>query len=198
MFGARRTLYEPFLMDGLTESLKAVAPYAGAVSSVAGGLMQYSGARDAGRAASVAAEYEAAQLTQNAGQAQAASQRKAAEERRKSRLVQSAALARAAMSGGASDPTVVDIIGDIAQEGAYRSALALFEGDDAARAMRNKAAGVRYTGDATQRAYKTQANTALFGGFARAGTSLFQKYASSPVGGMEPYFDSWRLDKPYG
>src|SRR5688572_16098433 len=104
-----------------------------------------------------------------AGQATAASHRTAAEETRKARLLQSRAQAVAAASGaGASDPTVADIIGDIAGEGQYRSMLAIYEGEEKARALRGRGEAVRREGRSRQTA-----------SIINAGKSLFEKYGGA-------------------
>lgn len=76
---------------------------------------------------------EAVQLDQQAGQDRASSQRAAMEQRRQARLLQSRALARAAATGGASDPTVVNILANLEGEGEYRALTALYEGEERAR-----------------------------------------------------------------
>lgn len=72
----------------------------------------------------------------NAGQEMAAAERAAAEERRRGRLMQSRAQAIAAASGDAGSPTVVNIISDLAGETQYRSAMALYQGEERARMTR--------------------------------------------------------------
>lgn len=104
--------------------------------ALAGDLLNAGGTLMAGREAQLAARFTAAQLRQNAGQAQASSQRQAYEVDRQSQLIASRALAVAAASGGgASDPTVVNILARTAQEGSYRRAVALYGGDERARSM---------------------------------------------------------------
>ena len=168
------------------ELAREIAPHAGAIGTIAGTMMQYRGARDAARAAERAGQYEAVQYEQNAGQAQAAAQRAAAEERRKSRFAQSRALALAAASGGASDPTIVDIVADLAAEGTYRGLMDIYEGEDRARQMRMAAGAARCGGAVKAHAYREQANSSLL----RGGMSLFTKYAKplevSPIGEMVP------------
>lgn len=97
-----------------------------------------------------AAEFAAAQLRSNAGQAQAASQRQAYEVDKATQLATSRALAVAAASGGgASDPTVVGMMANLAAEGSYQKEIALYSGDEQARSMRAKADTVEYEGDQT-------------------------------------------------
>lgn len=101
----------------------------------------------AGRAERQAAAFEAAQLRESAGQAQAAGQYAAADAALRSKLVASRALAVAAASGGgASDPTVVSAIAGVAGEGAYRQALALYQGDERARELLTSADAAEYRG----------------------------------------------------
>lgn len=138
-----------------------------------------------------AGDATAAQADVAAGQVQASSQRVAAEQERKTKLVSSRAQAVAAASGaGATDPTVLDTIGRIASEGAYRSELALYEGNTQAAALRARGEAARYEGRAAQTA-----------GFIKGAGTLFSKYGmkagganksvitSTNVGGVDPYLD---------
>ena len=75
----------------------------------------------------------AKQLRRRAGRARALSQLDALDIKRRIEFIQSALTARAAASGGgAADPTVQDIAGDIAEEGRFRELLALSQGEFAA------------------------------------------------------------------
>lgn len=167
---------------------------------IGGTLLQYSGYRQAGRAARIAgqrqrqaAEFEAEQLEIQSGQSIAAAQRRMLEERRQARLAQSRAQAVAAASGGgASDITVVNLISRIAAEGAYKEEIALYEGMDRSRQLRMAAKSKRFEGASAeqagafrQSAYDTMALGSLVGG---AG-SLFGKY-----GGGGPKGDMGLLD----
>jgi len=133
-----------------------------------------------------AAEFEAGQLEQQAGQAIAASQRTVFSEVRQSKLVQSRAIALAAASGGsASDPTVVNIVAGIASEGAYRQNLALYQGEEKARQLRLSAAADRLSGEigaaaslAQGRAIATETTGKILG----TGGSLYARYGyNSPA-----------------
>lgn len=84
-----------------------------------------------------AQSFQAAQLRQGADNAMAVGTHRAEDVGRQEALVQSRALAVAAASGGgASDPGVVALIARNAQEGAYRKAVALYEGEDRSRALK--------------------------------------------------------------
>lgn len=138
-----------------------------ALSTVLGGVADIKGGMDARRSA----DYRAGQLEQEAGQARAMSQRKAIEERRRANLVASSLRAKA--EGGAGDPTVTDLAGDIYTEGEYRAMLSLYEGEERASGMESAAAASRYEG--------RQTRTAGFlkgaGGILTKGATMYEKYA---------------------
>lgn len=127
-----------------------------------------------------AAEFEAAQLEQNAGQAKAAAQRVAFQKGVEGDLMLSRLKALAAASGGgATDPTVLNLQAGLMHQKAYNLAAALYRGDDDARTMRMQAAAKRFQGELGVEDAK-DARTASF--FAAAGTaasggaSLYEKY----------------------
>jgi hypothetical protein len=74
------------------------------LTSFAGNSQSAAAARVAGQRAQVAAQFEAAQLEQNAGQAIAVSQAQAKEQLRQTRLLQSRAIAVTAAGGGGVTP----------------------------------------------------------------------------------------------
>lgn len=149
---------------------------------------------DEGAAERRAAEYRAAQLRVNAGQAQAGAQREAITADEQAKRIASRALAVAAASGGgASDPTVVNIIAGIAGEGAYRKALALYQGDERARALLQQADTSEYEGKIAEIGAQRDAFGKLVGagsstvrGIAR-GQSLYEKYGGGgPAASARP------------
>lgn len=104
-------------------------------------------ARAAAESRKIAADYQAAQMRVNATQAEAQGQVASLEEMRKSRLVQSRALALAAASGGgASDPTVIHLISNLAAEGELARRTQIYNGNERARALRNQAIATEYEG----------------------------------------------------
>lgn len=124
-----------------------------------------------GQTAQQAAEFQAAQMRQQAGQTQASAQRQAFDVDRQAQYIASAALASAAASGGgASDPTVTNLIARNASEMAYRKATALYQGDERARMLNLEADAKEYTGA------ETKANSAMVGGAQvfKAGTSILR------------------------
>lgn len=132
-------------------------------------------------------EYEAQQLKAAGGEAVGIGMRAAQDQTLKAMLANSKAMALVGASGaGASDPTVMNIIARTAGEGAYRSAVAMYEGEAQARLDRMKAAALRYEGqtgvsDAAAAARAAQAGalaTAFTGGL--KGLSMYEKYWAGP------------------
>lgn len=169
------------MFEFLTPStLNSVGTGMNVFGSVFGGLSDIA----AGKQQRENADFEAAQYRQKAGQAQASSQREAFTADQQAKYIASRALAVAAASGGgASDPTVVHIISGIAGEGAYRQALALYQGEELARQLNTHADAIKASGAAAERSGLTSgigkfigAGTGAAKGIAR-GQSLYDKYS---------------------
>ena len=153
-------------------ALAVAMPYIGAGLSVLGTIQSAKGQRESGKAAVqqaeetsknelISAEYEARQAEYLAGQARASSQRSAFEERRMAAMLGSRTLAQAAASGaGASDQNVVNILNSIYMEGAYRSQLALYEGEEQARSYEVNAQARRLSGKSASSAALSEGNSA--------------------------------------
>jgi hypothetical protein len=162
----------PFNLNAVGGSLDAFGQAAGGVSHVMFGIQ-----------ARQAAQFEAAQMRQNANTAEAASQRTASDIDRQTQFVTSRALAVAAGSGGgASDPTVVNLIARDAGEGAYQKQLALYGGRDRARLDNEQADAKTFEGKSTFD-NSLQVGAAAYGGAAAnllksqaKGASLFQRF----------------------
>lgn len=153
--------------------MAAAVPYIPALIGAAGTLFSASNQADAGSQEKELANYQASQLERNAGQSQAVAQRQAIEERRKARLLESRAQAVAAASGGgASDSTVVNLIGNIEKQGEYNALTALYNGDMQAANMKEEAGIRRKTGKAAAYAGQTQAASTILSG----ASSLYNKY----------------------
>lgn len=142
-------------------------------------------------------QFEADQMEQNAEQAQAAAQRTAAEARHRSKLIASRALALGGASGaGMSDPTMAGILTDIGADGVYRSAVAIYEGDDKARRLRMGAEGAEYEGQVMEQGLHHKAKAlekSALGSAMQMGGSLFSKY-----GGGGPKADTGSLSAGTG
>lgn len=158
----------------------------------------------AGTALSVASNFEAARATQimaqrkqaaadqlalqlrtSAGQQVASGQAGAAEARRQGDIIQSNLIAAAAASGGgASDPTVETIAARNAAETQYRSALAMYQGNEAARVLTDKANAAEY-GAALTSADAANAASALrtksIGTVLSSGGAMMSKYWMPPA-----------------
>lgn len=147
------------------------------------------------------AEFDAVQYEYLAGQAMAVSQREAEAYQKDAALLASKALANAAGSGaGASDPTVVKIISSINAEGAYRAAVALYSGNEKAKATLQaatarrmggmSAAAARYASGiekdasaqsrlAEGKAIQQAGDTAMLSTLLQGGTSWAEKYGGT-------------------
>jgi len=153
-------LSDPRSLNRAGTGLQAGGQFMGGVSHIQFGIQSRQ-----------AAEFQAAQLRQNANNALASSQRHAEDVDLQAKYIASAALATAAASGGgASDPGVVSIMARNAAEGAYRRSVALYEGEDRARELNLSAAAKEYEGK------NVLANSVLVGGaqFVGGGTTLLK------------------------
>lgn len=104
--------------------------------------------RQAGAMKKEASYFEANVLETQAVQRVAVAHLQALDIQRVTSLTNSRAQALAAFSGGgASAPTVVKVMADIAKEGARNAAYALYSGEEAARTMRLQAFQKRKEGD---------------------------------------------------
>lgn len=130
--------------DPLT-ALTLVGGGLSAAGTIAGG----GAAAAAGRSGQQASYFRAAQEDQQAQESRAASQRDALEKNRQTGLLLSKLQANAAGSGGgASDPGVLTLAGDIAGKGEYQELMNMFKGENRARGLEDSAIGSRMTGDA--------------------------------------------------
>jgi hypothetical protein len=133
-----------------------------------------------GQASVQAAQFQAEQLRQNAGQQVAASQQSAADIQRNTDYITSHALAVAGASGGgASDPTVINLIARTAGESAYRQSLALYQGTDKARQMNLQASATELGGQMALTSAKSVNNASNIGAMStlmKGGASLYSRY----------------------
>jgi hypothetical protein len=119
---------------------------------------------------------EAAGYERAAGESLAVSQRGAAEIGRQGRLLESQALALAAASGGASDPSVIRALANLAGESTYRKMTALYEGESQAQQNRLAAKLTRRAGREAARAGRLQ----VLGTVLSGGATLYGKYGQTP------------------
>lgn len=116
---------------------------------------------------------QADQLDIQAGQERASSQRQSMEEQRQARLAMSRGLAVAAASGGgASDPTVVNALANLAGEGEFRALTALYNGDQQALSTEADATARRKEAKNVKRAGLIQG----IGTLLQAGSTMQERY----------------------
>lgn len=129
-----------------------------------------------------AAQFDAKVLEQRAGQAFASAQRSAMDVQRMATLAESRALAVAAASGGgASSPTVVNVIGDLAKEGAYRSGIEFYKGMEAKQNLEMQADMRLWEGETglqTARAKGEIMDAAAESNIISGAAGLFTKYGA--------------------
>lgn len=169
-------------------------------TQVVGGAIQYQGAQSAA-ADSVAlanyeatmgerlAEFESKQLKQKAREEEGAAALRARERLHDQELVQSTVQARAAASGGgASNPTVLDLMTDIEKRGSFLAGTEITAGRRAASSLRNQAAAtilqaqmasplIRARGAATAAGQRLAGTGALIGGIGGAAGTVGSAYA---------------------
>lgn len=159
--------------------LKAV----GTIAGVGGSALSADGAKKAGKAGQQAKEYEARQYEAQAVQVIGTAQRDMLKERRQKEMVVSRAQALAAFGGGSvSDPTVVNIIADLENEGAYREAVALYQGEEEANKLRQAAGLAKMEGRVIRKGGQAQAKAYAYQGVATAAqgfSSMYSKYSGT-------------------
>lgn len=154
--------------------------------------------REAGIRRKAASDLEANALEVQASNSIASAQRDMIDIRRQTELVQSRALALSAASGGgASAPTVLNLVANMAKEGSYNAARALYAGEEKSRVLRLQAQQDRVSGEfagiagmaaaevATGRGRAAQMSS--YGSILSTGGSMYAKYGgrgpSSSSGG---------------
>jgi hypothetical protein len=157
-----------------------------------GGIASENAAKKAASARKAAAEFEAQQLEQNAGQVISAAQRQAFETTRTGAYTASRALAVAAASGGgASDPTVMYTISQLASETAYRRSLDLYQGEERSRQLKMSAAASRYSGQIGADVILDQgraAETQALSGIVSGATKMYQPTSSTPLASSDSMY----------
>jgi hypothetical protein len=138
---------------------------AGAVAGLGGTLMSAGAAQAQGEAEQQSRMLEARAMERKANEDTAASQREGIRRSREASLVASRQQALAAASGGsATDKTVLDLMSGTAEEGAYQSQSALYEGQSRAAGLRSQADISRFQGDQARRAGRSRANATILSG----------------------------------
>jgi hypothetical protein len=144
-------------MSGIETALALAGTIASAAGAVAGGI-----------SASNDAKAQADLAEMQANEARAVSQREADRKSREAKLIMSSQQAKAAASGGgARDPTVLQLMGDVGAEASYQERAALYEGETRGRGLEAQAAIDRM-----------RARQAMLGGFIGAGSSVISGLSS--------------------
>lgn len=143
--------------------LKAASIGISAFGTIAGGIQ-----------AKNSADYQAAQMRRQAQEERAASQREQMQIDRRMAQAQSRMQALSASSGlGPTDPTVMQLSGDVEGEGAYQRGMVGYTGETRARGLEAGAAATAMQGRAARTASLIGAGSTIIGGAA----SLYEKYA---------------------
>ena len=161
--------------------MMAIATLATAATTAATTVMQ-------GNAAQSQAKAQQAWADRQADEEMAAGQRAAAEEQRKAKYAQSKLMAVAGASGsGASDPTVMNIWGDIEKEGRVNAGVAQAMSQQRADGINYQAALDRWTADSNAKIGKVSAIGTILGGVGNAyggyqKSKMAMRYGSSGGG----------------
>lgn len=163
--------------------MAAMTAGAGALSA-AGTLIGGMAAADAGERTKSAMEFRAKEEEQAAQESRAVSQRSALEEERKGRFTLSTLQARsAAGGGGADDPTVLNLGGDIAARSEYDALFDMYKGENRARGLEDSAMASRMSGDAAEAEGKAKQMASYFsaaGTIAGSAGSAYRQYNKLP------------------
>jgi hypothetical protein len=152
---------------------------AGTAVSAAGTIAGGNAAARAGGLAEQSYEFRAQQEEMAADEARAMAQRTALDRREQGKLLLSKLQARAAATGGAADPTVVDLAGNIAGRSEYEALFEMARGESKARGLEDQAMGSRLTGFAAREegeAKRKASRLAALGTIIGGAGSAFRRY----------------------
>lgn len=156
------------------------------IMMIASAAMSAGGTIAAGNNAKASADAQARQLKQQANAAEAEGTYRAEQDAREAKIMESRAQAVAAASGaGASDKTVLDIMGRIQKEGEFRALADLYVGSNQGALYRADAANTRTEGkNAQEQSYLAAVGGAMKSyAWYKSGTmmdqtsSMYRKYA---------------------
>lgn len=166
------------MADPITASL--VASGVGAGISAAGTIAGGNNAATLGQSQQNEANYQAAQVRENASSEIGAAQRQMLDTQQKARLAQSTLTANAAGSGFvASSGTPEAISESIARRGSYEAAMQLFNGENASTGDLNRAQGIEMGGQLAAEGGQMQKEASYYsaaGNLASAGGNMFKTY----------------------
>lgn len=172
------------MADPITASL--VLTGIGAGVSAAGTIAGGNNAAALGQSQQNEANYQAAQLRENASSEIGASQRQMLDTQQKARLAQGTLVADAAgggFSAGTGSPEAV--AQSIARRGSYEAAMQLFQGENASTGDLNRAQGTEMSGEVAAEGGRMQQEASLYsaaGNLASSGGTMFKNYAVMKTG----------------
>jgi len=154
----------------------------GAGVSAAGTIAGGANAAALGQSQQNEANYQAAQLRENASSEIGAAQRQMLDTQQKARLAQSTLTADAAGGGFVATSGSPEATSEsIARRGSYEAAMQLFNGQNASTGDLNKAQGVEMGGEIASEGGQMQQEASYYsaaGNLASAGGSMFKNYSS--------------------
>lgn len=159
------------VLSGIGAGVSAIGTLAGGANAAALGQSQQN-----------QANYQAAQLTENASSEIGAAQRQMLDTQEKTRLAEGTVTADAAGSGftaGVGSPGA--IAGSVAKRGSYQAAMQLFQGENQSTGMLNQAQGDVMSGEIAEEGGQMQQEASEFsavGNLASAGGTMFKNYNS--------------------
>lgn len=169
------------ILSGIGAGVSAIGTIAGGANAAALGQSQQN-----------AANYQAAQLRENASSEIGAAQRTMLDLQQKQRLAQGKLTANAAGGGfvaSAGSPNAIS--GEIASRGNYEAAMALFQGVNAETGDLNKAQGVEMSGEIAKEGGEMQRDASYLtaaGNIASAGGNMFKNYSTMKAGLPAPSY----------
>lgn len=142
-----------------------VIPVITAVAGIAGTLVSAVGTIAAGNAQQEAANYQSAQLKIKAKEERAAGQREQQQMVKQRRLALSKLTAESAGSGfSATDPSSLDLTGEIARYGTYREKMAQYGAESRYQGLKSQAIAARQSGQAAATGARFDALGTILGG----------------------------------
>jgi hypothetical protein len=137
----------------------------GAIASLLGTVVSVAGTMAAANQQQQAANWQALEYERQGKAEQAAAQSQAEQLERRKRLAQSTLQATAAASGfSATDPTALDITGEIARYGTMQSQMAMYGGADRRAGLESQATLARLSGQAAATGARGKAIGTLISG----------------------------------
>lgn len=166
--------------------LAAIGTIVSGLSTVAGGLAARNQANAEAEATQKKAAWDAEMARRKGAEEMAAAQQRAGEERRRKEYVISEQRAKAASSGaGVSNPTVLDLIGDVEKEGEFRAKTETQTGKARQAGLMDQANLSLWEGKTSASAAKSRGKSAFIGSLLEGAGDIAQgvyKYKMSRYG----------------